>query len=215
VGHVERRGGLCAVLSAARSGSGCHASQALWPCGRQRWSDRLGLVYPLLAIRDRIDPTSELTLDVMLAAARSPTLRETVFDAADEYQAALWLNTHINGSPVLLEAASDDPRFPVGLSLMSSWTGLPTLLGWPAHEAQWRGNLDSVQQRLEDVNLIYSTHDEAIARTLLDHYNVAYLYVGDYESELYPAEGLAKFEAMYPVVFRSGNVAIYQVKSDE
>jgi uncharacterized membrane protein len=163
----------------------------------------LGLVYPLLAIRDRIDPTSEPTLDVMLAAARSSKLRETVFDAADEYQEALWLNANINGSPVLLEAVSDDPRFPVGLSLMSSWTGLPTLLGWPAHEAQWRGNIDSVQQRLEDVNLIYSTHDEAIARTLLDHYNVAYLYVGDYERELYPAEGLAKFGA------------IYQVKSDE
>ena len=34
----------------------------------------LGLVYPLLAIRDRIDPTIEPTLDVMQAATRSSAL---------------------------------------------------------------------------------------------------------------------------------------------
>ncbi|HTP08865.1 MAG TPA: hypothetical protein VMP08_11485, partial [Anaerolineae bacterium] len=153
--------------------------------------------------------------DVMQAATRSSALRETVFDATDEYRAVQWLNANVSGSPVLLEATSDDPRFPVGLSLISSWTGLPTLLGWPAHEAQWRGSSDDVQRRLEDVTSIYSTLDEAAARTLLEHYQVAYLFVGDYERQLYPAEGLAKFEAMYPAVFRSGNVVIYQVKSDK
>jgi uncharacterized membrane protein len=174
----------------------------------------LGLIYPLLAMRDRVDLTSASSLDIVSAAARSAQLRETVFDAADEYQAAQWLNANVSGSPVLLEAASDDPRFPVGLSLLSSWTGLPTLLGWPAHEAQWRGDSDSVQRRLADVTLIYSTPDQATAQALLQQYGVVYLYVGDYERDLYPADGLAKFEALYPAVFRSGDVVIYQVKRD-
>ena len=59
---------------------------------------------------------------------------------------------------------------------------------------------------------IYSTTDEDTARSLLQHYNVAYIFVGDRERKQYPAAGLAKFERMFPIAFQQGTVTLYRVE---
>jgi uncharacterized membrane protein len=43
---------------------------------------------------------------------------------------------------------------------------------------------------------------------------MTYVYVGPTEEKRYPAAGLAKFEQMFPVVFRQGKVTIYLVISE-
>ena len=57
-----------------------------------------------------------------------------------DYNAIKWLSAQLAASPVfyapILEAVGDDW---VDFSRVSTFTGLPTLLGWQGHEDQWRG----------------------------------------------------------------------------
>ena len=122
-----------------------------------------------------------------------------------------WLNQNVNGTPVVLQTTNDIPWFEPERARVASWTGLPTVLGWYNHETQWRGNTDLQQQRLPDITEIYSTLDEARARELLQKYGVAYVFVGYEEQKQYPADALAKFDRMFPIVFQQNGVKIYRV----
>lgn len=70
----------------------------------------------------------------------------------------------------------------------------------------------AMHARLPDIAAIYSTTDPDEAITLLRRYNVEYVYVGSRERRRYPAKGLAKFDAMFPIVFQHGSVVIYRVR---
>jgi uncharacterized membrane protein len=129
----------------------------------------------------------------------------------DAYAAVQWLDQNVLGVPIILEAS--DTEVSASLSRISSWTGLPTLVGWPGHETQWRGSDEVQRQRLPDIRTIYSTTDPNLAMNLLQRYSVSFVYVGRAERKLYPAEGLAKFERMLPIAFRTGEVTIYRVPS--
>jgi uncharacterized membrane protein len=168
----------------------------------------LGLLYPTLAIPTRLMNAPAPTLDALAATANSPLYP----NADDAYAATQWLTQNAPGTPIILEATDDLSTARPARSRLSAWTGLPTLVGWYAHETQWRGN-DTVQrQRLPDITTIYSTADETVARQLLQQYGVAYVLVGDRERKQYPGEGLAKFEQMFPVVFQQGTITLYRVE---
>jgi uncharacterized membrane protein len=51
-----------------------------------------------------------------------------------------------------------------------------------------------------------------VARQVLAHYAVEYIYVGPVEIGRYPADGLAKFAAMFPTVYAADGVTIYRVR---
>ena len=127
------------------------------------------------------------------------------------YEAILWLNEHVEGSPVILEAPGATYEFS---SIISTMTGLPTVVGWVTHEVMWRGGWDEVAGRDTEVDTIYQTVDEAEARDLLEKYNVGYIYVGTLERDRYEALGLEKFAASpgrYELVFESQGVRVYRV----
>ena len=170
----------------------------------------LGLIYPMLAIPTRVDAVIEPqpTLDALEATGRSVLYP----NASAPYAATLWLNQNISDSPVILEATDGEPEPHIARSRVSTWTGLPTVLGWYWHESLWRGSTDLPSQRLIDVTTIYSTTDPEEARTLLKSYEVSYIVVGTRERGQYPPEGLAKFDRMFPIVFQQGNLKIYKVK---
>ena len=170
----------------------------------------LGLIYPGLAIATRVvaSSTPAPTLDAFQSMTQSPLYP----NAGDAYSVMQWLNQNAVDSPIILEATDDEADNKPARSRISSWTGLPTVLGWYGHETQWRGSDVLPRQRLPDVTAIYSTTDEATARSLLQRYNVAYILVGDRERKQYPAEGLAKFDRMFPIVFQQGAITLYRVK---
>jgi len=167
----------------------------------------LGLMYPALALPSRVSEigATEPGLDGTVAAA--------VHDSkiADLNAAVQWFDEHVLGSPTVLVTTDDVLWFEPERSRVSSWTGLPTVLGWFDHETQWRGSEVVQRQRLPDIQKIYSTTNQQAALNLLRFYRVTYVYVGYEERQQYPAEGLAKFDRMLPVVFRQNGVAIYQV----
>ncbi len=93
-----------------------------------------------------------------------------------------WLNEHVDGSPVIVEACGDSYS---EYQRVSAMTGLPCVLGWYVHEWLWRNDTDDLNQRKDDVKLIYTSDDEAEVHGLLEKYDVSYIYVGDLEREKY------------------------------
>jgi len=157
-----------------------------------------GLVYPFMALSTVGDPAH-------------PTLDGTAWveqQSPDDYAAIQWLNQNVSDTPVILEAPGQSYR--PDLSRVSAYTGLPTVLGWPGHELQWRGDYEEAGRREPDVKTIYTTREAQEALTLMDKYAISYVYVGPAEQSLYPAYGLNKFETMLDVAFRQGSVTNYR-----
>jgi uncharacterized membrane protein len=90
-------------------------------------------------------------------------------------------------------------------------SGHPTVMGWDFHERQWRGRYyDEVAGRIGDVQTLYQTRDWAIAREILDRYQIQYLVVGPLERDKYRPLALTKFDQFMSLVFQSGDTLVYQ-----
>lgn len=126
-----------------------------------------------------------------------------------DYDAIIWAGRNLNGTQVILEAPGvsykDDSR-------ISSYTGIPTVVGWAGHEYVLRNNWEEISARIRDVDAIYDTENNNEAMVLLRKYNVSYVYVGNNELGKYQQRGLQKFEntSCFEKVYR-GVYEIYHV----
>ncbi len=161
----------------------------------------LGLMYPAMALQTgTVGGGETATLDALVAIGQT---------TPDEYAAAQWFNQFVPGTPVILEAPGEE--YNAGTSRLSTWTGLPTVVGWSGHEGQWRGSYAIQGPRVDQVKEIYSTGDLARALVLLNQYGVRYVVVGPNEQRQYPPQALEKFAQALPIAFQQGAVTVYQV----
>ena len=92
-----------------------------------------------------------------------------------------YLKENANPGDVILEYPGDDFSFD---SRISTFTGLPTVLGWVAHEWLWRSENSSIdyppilQERSDDVNYLYTSGDIDYNKFLIQKYNIKYIIVG-------------------------------------
>ena len=139
---------------------------------------------------------------------------EVRYTLAHDLSAVHWLQAHVSGSPVIIEAVT--PLYRWG-GRVSVHTGLPTVLGWDWHQRQQRASVSGhvVDWRLEDVDRCYNSLDVEEALRIIARYDVALIYVGEVERAYYDAAGLAKFDAMVgsslELVYDQWPVRIYQV----
>jgi YYY domain-containing protein len=195
---------------------GTLAAYALWALLRKlRWSLFFWLVpfvflllgsfvYPVLAPSDSI---TSRTLDGL------DFLRQ---ERPAEAAAIEWLKRQMPGDALVLQAPGASYRSDT--ARIASATGRPTLVGWTGHESLWRGGqpdaLRELQAREQDVRTIYTTTDAQQARTLLEQYDVQYVYVGQHERSLVAEAGaqeeaLTKFDQFMQRVFEQDDVIIY------
>jgi len=123
-------------------------------------------------------------------------------ESGGEVEAVRYLRENAGEDTVMLEAVGG-PYTAFGR--VSSSTGVPTVLGWPGHELQWRGDDKAFQGREADVATVYSTTDAEEAKNLLDKYGVEYVYVGPREKEKYGVPGTFKFATFMERVVSSGD----------
>ncbi len=123
----------------------------------------------------------------------------------DEYDAILWLQNAPFG--IVVEAVGGSYT---DYARISTRTGLPTILGWPGHESQWRGGGEEMGSRLSDIQVLFETGDWEEAMRILEGYNVRYIYIGNLERSTYRLD-LSKFEANLSRVFTNGSVTIFEV----
>ena len=127
----------------------------------------------------------------------------------DEFEAINFLVRSANNQEALVEAVSTSYS---EYGRISASTGIPTILGWPAHEIQWRGSDSGLTQRANDVERIYQSLDPIETYSLLGKYNVSYVYIGPRERRQYGTSGLSKFEVFMYKVFDTDTVVIYKLR---
>lgn len=105
-----------------------------------------------------------------------------------DYQAVKWIRTHLSPDSVILERWGESYTL---TGRISTNTGIPTVLGWAGHEIIWRSNTTLVNQRIRDVNTLYTTQNTTQARRLLEQYHITHIYTGAIEHEKYKDRLLA------------------------
>ena len=158
-----------------------------------------GLLYPIFGLMTKTDnfkPVFGFTLDDFERVER---------ETPDEAAAIKFLLTAPDG--IIAEAIGDGYS---GYARISMLTGLQTVLGWPGHEAQWRGTSEPQGSRRDDIAKLYTTSRWDEAQYIIEQYNIRYVYIGVLERVSMPVNE-EKFQLHLKPVFQQGSVTIYEV----
>jgi YYY domain-containing protein len=158
-----------------------------------------GLMYPALSLltkTNNFNPPFGYGLDDFERLKR---------ENPNEAVALQWLQTAPDG--IVAEAVGDSYS---GFARVSTYSGLPTVLGWPGHEGQWRGGYAEQGTRREDILTLYTTPNWSIAATIIQKYHIRYVFIGNLErTTLHVQE--EKFRLHLHAVFQQGIEVIYEV----
>jgi YYY domain-containing protein len=119
-----------------------------------------------------------------------------------------WLNDHAPAGSVVLEAVGDDYSA-FGHGRISTFTGLPTVLGWAGHERQWGHDVGA---RADEVARAYSTPTAAAALPVLRRYGVRYVVVGPLERTDYGDAGVAKWDSLGRRVYDADGTIVWELR---
>ncbi|HVP20713.1 MAG TPA: DUF2298 domain-containing protein [Anaerolineaceae bacterium] len=158
----------------------------------------LALLYPLFGIMDRLSssPPSAWNLNGEASfASYNP----------DDMAGIKWLQSAPYGTVV--EAVGGQYTEYARIAIHS---GLPSVLGWAYHELQWRGTLNEVGSREADIARLYTTSSWQEALTVIQQYNIRYIYIGNLERGKYKVSE-AKIKAHLVQAFQSNSTVIYEV----
>lgn len=139
------------------------------------------------------------------------------YDTSGDYEAIRWLNEQVEGDPVIVETVGGDYTF---YSRISTFTGLPTIMGWYGHEYQWRLTWikkdiqaeTAFNSRMGDIDQIYTNTDNESVLAVMRQYNAQYIYVGALEKQKYSIVDLNRFSSFMEVVYNANGVTIYKVR---
>lgn len=187
-------------------------------------------LYPFIAVKQAFNPVfpwenkNDLTLD------GSKYLE--VNNKAD-YETIKWINKNLKERVVILESAGEAYSYNARISAN---TGMINVINWETHEWTWRfrypagfnnwrdllnynnnGNIvdtgyDDIASTSAEVKLVYETEDVNKAKSILDKYQVKYIYVGAQERKTYINLKEDKFKVIGEPVFRYGNSVLYKVR---
>jgi YYY domain-containing protein len=166
-------------------------------------------------VTDRMAPNVPVTLDSITYMQYAQYEDFGVaMNLVHDYQAIRWMQDHVQGSPVIVEANCPEYRW---CSRFTIYTGLPGVVGWNWHQRQQRTLTPQlVEDRVNQIEDFYSTTDMQSSYDFLKRYNVRYIIVGQLERAEYPGAGLDKFGQnngrLWDAVYQEGETTIYQVR---
>ena len=173
---------------------------------RGSWRAGLAIACALVTV------TSMVTVPAIAASRRhegqTPRLDATGYlDAGlpGVRSAAAWAREALDPRrAVILQAVGDSYGEGNQLSVLS---GVPTLLGWPNHERQWRGDVPETKRRAQ-VDDIYGGEGDAAETARAA--GVTHVYVGILERDTYGFRVSARF-AGWPVPYSDEHGSIFEV----
>jgi YYY domain-containing protein len=177
-------------------------------------------LYPALAVPARINDRFDTSVGPTLNGEAFMT--RAVFQAHDlkfrlawDGQAIDWIQTHLDGSPVVAEVNTDPALYAWG-NRYAMFTGNPSIVGWDYHQRQQRPwQTAEIRRRIADVQRAYRTTDAARAYQLFARYEVAYIVVGPLERAYFPA-GTAKWTRgegrFWTLVYSNPGVQLYRMR---
>lgn len=168
-------------------------------------------LYPLFGWTTRV--ATYATLEIGTDAP--PTLDglkylESLPGLSDDYDAAQWLFD--NASPYAIVAEAHHWGYSAA-GRFAAIGGVRSLLGWSQHESVWREGLGwpLVASRKATIDDLFTTTSLPATLAILQANRVDFVAVGSLERQQYPAQGLAKFDLLGKVLFRSGETVIYGI----
>ena len=200
--------GYQAWLLLAVAGAAVIAWSAAWMGRRARLVWGLGLLVGLALVAAYPVAGTYARKGGFSQAPHLDGLRWLAQSAPGDPPAIEWLREHAPRGAVVLEGVGDDYSA-FGHARISSFTGLPTVLGWPGHELQWAHDPGT---RRADVDRLYTTTDAAAARPLLERYRVRYVVVGPIERADHGDAGVAKWDTLGRRVFDRDGTTVWQLR---
>jgi YYY domain-containing protein len=191
--------------------AGAYVISELWP---RQWSWGgalragsclvvvLGLVYTVTATWSKTEgfrPANGRTLDGTAHLS---------WENPSDYVAILWMNANLTPG-VVAEAVGGSYSYGGRISVH---TGFPTVIGWPWHEVQWRGDARFLGTREVDIRRLYQSRDWVEADAIITQYEIDYVYVGGFERDTYGAIQESMFAAFMDTVYVGDGVTIYAVR---
>jgi uncharacterized membrane protein len=183
------------------------------------------MIYPIFAPYARYANVNSETAQLVMTRTNSLDGLEYLkncrapqcpYDTSGDYEAIRWLNENIEGDPVIIETMGEDYSF---AERVSTFTGLPTPMGWAGHEYQWRVTWmkdpmkdADYQRRGPDIDQIYLNPNSVTVLSLMARYHAEYLYVGALEKQKYSSVDLQRFREFMQVVYNANGVTIYKVR---
>ncbi len=164
----------------------------------------LGLIYPTIELWNKTEgfqPRDGYSLDGK---------QDFYLYSPNEMAAAAWLADAPLG--VMAEAVSETGGSYTTYNIISTFSGMPTILGWIGHESQWRGGYEEIGSRQSDLRVLYSTSDWGQAESVIDLYNIRYIVMGELERQTYQVDE-TKFADNMIKVFDTATVDIYEVRN--
>lgn len=160
----------------------------------------LGLFYPAFSLPNKTDSfkiknPEQRTLDGAAYLA---------YSMPDDYAAFQFMQGLAPG--VVAEAVGGQYS---EFARISTYTGMPTVLGWPGHEGQWR-DMALLGSRQDDIATLYSINDWFTVHEIIERYNIRYVYVGNLERNTYRVNE-EKFNLFLKPIYQQGSVTIYEV----
>jgi uncharacterized membrane protein len=163
----------------------------------------IGLIFPYYGFMDRMGLLDSVASNDFALIGLDGTAYVQNYNS-DEWAAIQWLQNAPDG--VIIEAVGGQYS---QYARIATLTGLQNVLGWPGHEAQWRGTRVNFYPRSDDVKLLYETSDWEQAKIILEKYDIHYIYLGGLERASY-AVYMEKFTGKVAPVFQNNSVIIYE-----
>ncbi|MBI2331763.1 MAG: hypothetical protein HYU84_06335 [Chloroflexi bacterium] len=158
-----------------------------------------GLLYPVFGVMTKTNnfkPAFGFNLDDFARVQR---------ENADDAAGIEFLLTQPEG--VIAEAIGGSYSY---YGRIATYTGYPTVMGWPGHESQWRGGNELHGSRQQDIEALYSTARWDEAKAIIEHYNIRYIFIGNLERTTMRVNE-EKFSMYLTPVFQQGSTIIYKV----
>ncbi|KPK94343.1 MAG: hypothetical protein AMJ88_04230 [Anaerolineae bacterium SM23_ 63] len=166
----------------------------------------MGLFYPIMTTWTKtngFNPPDGRTLDGSAYLA--------LYQPSD-YAAMQWINDHLDGG-IVAEAIIGPASYKY-YSRISTHTNLDTVIGWPGHESQWRGGSEEQGSRINDVQQLYQSRDWMEAHTIIDLYEIDYVYIGPLEWSTYNSIDVEKFKIFMDLIYENSEVSIFGLRSE-
>ncbi|MGE3857654.1 MAG: DUF2298 domain-containing protein, partial [Dehalococcoidia bacterium] len=125
------------------------------------------------------------------------------------YATIEWAREHLDPSRDVVVQAIVESYHPGGT--LSVATGVPTLLGWPNHERQWRRVVPEAERRAA-VQAIYAGGASETSAEIARRLGVTHVYVGREERAAFGADVARRFAA-WPAVVEQDGVLLVRVPS--
>lgn len=177
-----------------------------------------GFLFPLKAIPARHEDaaTGQFSLngyafmDVMQFTGDMRTIRLNT-----DADLIRFMRSRITGYPVIAEAYQREYYWNLRIS---SYTGLPSVIGWQNHLRQQYPHHDKeVLQRVEDIQWFYLTDNPDEILALVRKYNIRYIVSGELEQAIALSRQLVPLEQLVlagrlSVVYENGMTRLYRVE---